>query len=400
LEETFTASLAINAGTPVDGHDVDVTDTGTGTIIDDDTAEITIEATTQAAEDATNGEFTLSTTKQFQSPVTVDFTLAGSTATPDIDYASIGTSVVFPALSSTQTIPVTVSTDTIVEANETVIVTLTGTDHLYVNIGTPNNATVTISDDDTTTISITATDATASEPADDGVFTVSLDGGKVAPTGGIDVTYEVDATSTASSGSDYTALSGTLTIAAGAGSETITVDVWGDNIVESDETVIVNLLTENHVGTTIHITNNTDTVTIYDDDTAEVDIAKTTDGDEEGPVDGVFTVTQSLPSSADTELSYSVGGSATSGDDYTALSGNVTISAMDTEVTITVPVLNDILDEGTETVILTISISSGDDQITVGTEDNATIDILDNDFTIKPVAGPGGSMSPGTDQVV
>ena len=53
----------------------------------------------------------------------------------------------------------------------------------------------------------------------------------------------------------------------------------------------------------------------------------TTDGNEAGPVAGVFTVTQTAESSTDTVVSYTVTGTAASGIDFTALSGSVTIAA-------------------------------------------------------------------------
>ena len=44
----------------------------------------------------------------------------------------------------------------------------------------------------------------------------------------------------------------------------------------------------------------TSTIRLLDGDAATVSIVSTSDGDEEGPVDGVFTVTQSTASISDT----------------------------------------------------------------------------------------------------
>ena len=66
---------------------------------------------------------------------------------------------------------------------------------------------------------------------------MTLAGGKVAPTGGITVSYSVSGSATA--GSDYATLSGAVTIPAGASSATISVDVLDDNVVELPETVLV-----------------------------------------------------------------------------------------------------------------------------------------------------------------
>src|SRR5206468_4053302 len=124
------------------------------------------------------------------------------------------------------------------------------------------------------------------------------------------------------------------------------------------------------------------TLNITDNDTATVSVAATTQGNETGPVADVFTLTQTAQSSVDTVISITVGGTATSGSDFTALSGTVTILAGQTTATISVPVLDDALVEPTETVSVTLSsISSGDPDITVASSpnDSATLNIADND---------------------
>ena len=52
-------------------------------------------------------------------------------------------------------------------------------------------------------------------------------------------------------------------------------------------------------------------------------------------------------------------GTATAGSDYTAASGALTFAAGDTEKTVSVPVLDDAHDEGSETLTLTLSNPSG-----------------------------------------
>jgi methionine-rich copper-binding protein CopC len=148
--ETVILTLGSNSGSP-EGVTVsnNATNSATVTITDNDVAVLTIAATAQAGEDATDGEFTISTDKQFDAPVTVTFVVTGS-ATSGTDYTSIGTTVVFPAFSTTVTIPVEVIADYLVESDETVIVTMTATSNLDVTIAAPpaSTATVTITDDD------------------------------------------------------------------------------------------------------------------------------------------------------------------------------------------------------------------------------------------------------------
>lgn len=86
--------------------------------------------------------------------------------------------------------------------------------------------------------SVIATDPSASEnPLDTGTFTVSLN--SVNTGSPIVINYAMSGTAT--SGSDYTELSGTVTIPSGQQSETITVTPIDDTEVEPSETVILTL---------------------------------------------------------------------------------------------------------------------------------------------------------------
>ena len=145
-------------------------------------------------------------------------------------------------------------------------------------------------------------------------------------------------------------------------------------------------------GITIDGGANTDFVNIADNDSASVSITATTNGNEAGPVDGAFTVTQSGTTVNDTVLSYIVTGTAASGVDYTALSGTVTIPGGATSATITVPVIDDPIAEGDETVQVALSGITASDpgiSIAVSPDDNATITITDDDadlITMKTVS--------------
>ena len=114
--------------------------------------------------------------------------------------------------------------DAEIEADETVVATVAA-DAAYA-VGTPASGTVTITSDDQQAlpvVSLVASDATATEAGPTGgAFTVSRSGETSAA---LTVTYTVGGTAT--SVSDYAALNGSVTIAAGQTSATITVRSGG-----------------------------------------------------------------------------------------------------------------------------------------------------------------------------
>ena len=124
--------------------------------------------------------------------------------------------------------------------------------------------------------------------------------------------------------------------------------------------------------------------TVKDND-GLVTIANTTNGNETGPVNGVFTITQGGSAAVATIVSYTVSGTAIAGVDYTALSGTVTIPAGSTTATIPVPVIDNAIVDGSRTVIVTLTgITSG--LGTLGATLTATNTIADNDSATASIA--------------
>ncbi len=125
------------------------------------------------------------------------------------------------------------------------------------------------------------------------------------------VNYTIAGNATA--GSDYSALSGSVTIPGGASAATIAVDVLNDQVLEPAETVTLTLTGTNNASVTIG-SPNAASVNIADDDAATVGITKQNDGAEATtPTNGKFRVTQSKASSTATVIAYTVNGTATPG---------------------------------------------------------------------------------------
>jgi gliding motility-associated-like protein len=362
-------------------------DNATVIIADNDVSQVAVGiiASTQASEPGNDGLFTFTLSNVSSTDTEISFTIAG-TAIEGVDYDTIGTSVIIPANTMSITIPVVVIDDSIFELTETVIINIIGTD-TAVTISTNNTATVTIGDDDASEVSIVAT-TQASEPSTIGLFTLSVNNAVSIDT---EVSYSISGTAT--NGGDYSTLTGTVTIPANTLSIAIPIEVIDDNFVEEGgETVIVTLLSTNS-GVDI-ATQDAATITIGDDDASEVSIITTTDAGESS-FNGLFTVTLNNFVSVDTQVYYTVSGTATEGTDYVALTGTVIIPANTTSAVIDITVIDDNLVEGDETVVVTLI--GTDSSVTVSVTDEATMTITDNDASILSISATVQASEPDLD---
>jgi len=217
---------------------------------------VTLSATDPAAAEPNDpGTFTVTRTGSKTAALDVRYAVTGS-ASGGTDYAALSGVVTIPAARASATITVAPIDDSTSELTETVVVTLSA-DPEY-TVGSPASATVNIADNDAATVTIAATDPSAAEPSSPGTFTVTRTGDTTAD---LVVTYLPSGS--AVNGADYEALSGSVTIPAGASSATITVTPKDDALVEGPETVVLTLT----AGTGyVPGTPSSDTVTIADND--------------------------------------------------------------------------------------------------------------------------------------
>ncbi len=173
--------------------------------------------------------------------LTVTYSIGG-TAANGSDYNELTGSVTIPVGATSAPIDINILNDSSNESSETVVLTLTGTAY---TIDAPSEATVTIDDNDQWQVAIEATDPEAEEPwggnpADPGQFTITRSG-ESDLTYALPIAYTVSGTAT--NGSDYELLSGTVAIPAGATSATIPITPLADEINDDGETVVVSLST-------------------------------------------------------------------------------------------------------------------------------------------------------------
>jgi hypothetical protein len=176
-----------------------------------------------------------------------------------------------------------------------------------------------------------------------------------------DVTVQyssADGTATAGSG-DYLATGGVLTFPSGTTTQTITVLVYGDTAVETDETFFVNLSAP--VNAVLATATGVGTI-VNDDHPAVVlptiSISDVTRAEGNSGANGfVFTVSLSASSSLPVQVSFATAdGSATVADgDYSATSGVLTFAPGSTSKPVTVWVNGDTTPEPTETFVVNLS---------------------------------------------
>jgi Calx-beta domain len=210
------------------------------------------------------------------------------------------------------------------------------------------------------------------------VFTVSLS----APSAATVTVNFATADGTATSGSDYTAASGIVTFAPGQTTQTITVNVLGDTVVEPNETFVVNLSTPTNAA--IAVAQGTGTI-VNDDSPAvpTITINDVTQAEgNSGTTNFVFTVTISATANATVNFA-TADGTATAGSDYVAGSGTVTFtSGGSLTQTIVVAVLGDTVVEPNETFVVNLSGATG---ATIGRAQGVGT-IINDDAAANPVA--------------
>jgi urease beta subunit len=348
--ETFTVTLSNADGATISQG------VGTVTILDDDAAPPTIAINDVTKLEGNSGEttfdFTVTLSAAAAGTVTVDYTTIPGTATAGTDYETASGTVTFNAGETSKTVTITVLGDTAIEEAETFTVALSnavgGTIADNVGLGT-------ISNDDSVLPTLTINDPTVAE-GDSGfvdlIYTVTL-----STASATDVTVDyATAAGTATAATDFESKTGTLTIAAGQTTGTITVRIIGDEADEANETVLVNLT--NATGATIIDAEGTGT--INDDDetplpTLSIADVSVEEGDS-GQTAMTFTVTLSAAATSDVTVGFNTAsGTADAGTDFEATNGTLTFAAGETTKTIVVNVLGDTAFESDETFTVTLA---------------------------------------------
>lgn len=316
--------------------------------------------------------------------VTVDYTTTAGTATGgDTDFTNISGTLTFAPGETFKTLSLPLIDDLLVESTETVQLTLSNAANAA--LSTSNTHTYSIIDNDTPIVTLSATDPLANEAGDTGTFTFSR-------SGGVDSSLTVNFTrsGTATSGSDYTAITtpGTTTFDIGEASKTITVLPLQNTANEANETVILTLSSGS--GYTLGSPSSA-TVTIEDDDVNTITItASDALASEAAGNPGEFTLTRTGPVTSALNVTISVSGTATNGTDFTSVTTPRTFGIGVSSITIPISVTQDSTTEGNEEVVISISAAAS---YIVGSPSTANVTIIDDDLPPSVFISSPGSKS-------
>ncbi|MCX5980388.1 MAG: DUF5050 domain-containing protein, partial [Nostocales cyanobacterium LacPavin_0920_SED1_MAG_38_18] len=381
-EPTETVNLALS--NPTNGATLGTQKTAILNIIDNDAVSGVIQfsnANYSINEDGTPvTAVTLTRTNGSEGEVSATISLTNGTATLGSDYSNNSIPVTFANGETSKTVTIPIFNDSQFEPDETINLTLTNTQG-GATLGTQTTATLTIINDDLVrpgTISLNSSTYNVNE---NGTASINL-----IRTGGIDGEVSVTLTpndGTATAGSDYNNSPITVTFANGETSKDVIIPIIDDNAYEPTETV--NLALSNPTNGATLGTQKTAVLNIIDND-AVPGVIQFSNANYSVNEDGtpVTAVTLTRTNSSEGEVSatvYLTNGTATAGSDYSNSPITVTFANRETTKTVTIPIIDDSLLESNETINL--SLSNPTNGVTLGTQNSAVVNIIDNDF--KPI---------------
>ena len=371
--ETFALDLSAPVGATI------AVGSATGTILDDDQSVLLSVADTAAAEADGEIVFEVSLDKDIARPVTVRYSTADAEAIAPHDYREATGEITFEEGQRRHVVAVLLVDDAADEPDETLVLTLSAATNAAI---ARDSARGTILDDDRAA-TLTVIEATAHE-GESAVFEIRRSGTTNRPGS---VRYRTSS-GTAGAGADFGFVAGTLVFEAGSDLETVSVPLYADNIHEGDESFRLDL--SSPVGAVVEqssapgtILDRTPAPLLSIDDTIAVEGAT-----------AVFEVMASgSRRTRPVTVRYATAdGTAVAGEDYEALTGELTLAPDDLRATIAVNILDDSLTEADET----FSVELSDPEGVSLSESVGSATIIDEDGAIVLTVTGGAGDEGGT----
>jgi hypothetical protein len=212
------------------------------------------------------------------------------------------------------------------------------------------------------------------------------------------VTYTT-ANGSATAGSDYVAVTGSVTFAVGESSKSIAIAITGDTTYEPNETFFVLLTGWGN----LNLADSVGLVTIVNDDpvplTISIGDATVTEGDRNTTTVNVTVTLSRASTSTVTVVVATVAGTAKAGTDFQSKTATLTFNPGVTTLNFQVSIVNDKVKESTETFTVVLSSPGGTESPTIATG-TGTVTIIDNDGAMlasEPASGATSVPQPLTE---
>ncbi len=382
-DETFTIQLLNPQGVALDAAG----SRGTGTILDDDLAVLSVSDARVIEGNAASRDAVLTVTLSSlaSQTVTVDYTTQDGSATANSDYQPRSGTLTFAPGVAFREIRIPVLGDGRAEADEDFRVVLSNPKNANLDAVT-SSGSVTISDDDLPVVSVSPVSALEGGASDNYQmeFKVNL---STPANKALSVDYRTQAI-TAVEGEDFNGVTGTLNFAPGEQTRVILIPLVGDATTEATETLRLQL--ENPRGVTLDSRTSTAVGTILDDDLAELSFSDINPQVVEGnPGDATvvdLTVVLSSPSTRPVSVNYNLmAGTARSGSDYNGVGGTLVFEPGSLSQAIRIPISGDLSVEPDEN--FTVQLSSPQNASVSSSNGRATVTLINDDSPVVSIAG-------------
>lgn len=300
-----------------------------------------------------------------------DLTLTTNTiALAGQDYTATSNTLSFANGEVLKTFTVPITTDIFVEGDETFGVALSNPTP-GVQLLT-SNAVVTILDDDTG-FSLSSVTNLVDEAGTNLIITVYRTNANTGPASVVITAFDITASST---NNDYSAIiPAALNFTNGESVKVVLVPINNDLLVEGDETFRVELSSPSLGAQIVGITSATNTII---DNDASLRFSNSEYTVSENGVQATITVLREAFTNSTVAVNFATGdGTAVRGSDYFTNSGVMVFTNGQTSKTFSVQMIDDTLEEGAETILLSLSSPTG--QVQLVNASAATLTIVDND---------------------
>ena len=341
-------------------------------ITDDDVPAVTVafEQDSYTVAEGSNVSIKVTLNSDPERTVTIPLTKTDQGGASSGDYSGVPDSVAFNSGDTEKSFSFAAADDDIDDDGESVKLGFGTTLPAGVSAGSTDEATVSITDDDTAGVTVEPTTLSVDEGGS-GTYTVALD---TQPTAAVTVTIGGTSGDVSTDETDLT-----FTSVNWSSAQTVTVSADADADAVSDPLVTLTHAVSTTASEYDSVTASSVTVNVIEKDGVVLSVADAQAAEDGGNV--AFQVTISLSNDQVVTVDYATSDStATAGQDYTATSGSLTFPAGSSDSqTVQVPVIDDPESEGPETFALTLSGVQNATLAGGGATLAATGTIVDND---------------------